>query len=1149
MRLLNLAIRNIASIVKADIDFEHDLTDQLTGQNSPLFLISGPTGSGKTVILDCIAMALYKTTPRLEDVAGKIANDYLTADGNTMSIANLTEYRRVGLSPKDESYTELVFEGNDNHLYRARLTLKVKKVSGTDTYVSAGGVQTLRQDDGPWLDKAKDIKPLIQQAVGMECDEFCRMAMLAQGQFAKFLTGKKGEREAILEKLTNTQRFTLYGTAIHNLYTATTQATAKAKTAYETESTHVMTDQQREAENLRLADVTKQKAESEKTISTLEQRKSHLTALHQALDDEAKARQALADLTAKAASPEYQQYKSLVTRWDATNAQRQAVGRLNEADSRRQQAENVIAQGHGTFDTYWAHLAWQQAALDQHRLLLNQEQKWLDAHALHAGVYDEASGIIAHIKQWMKFGQDIISSQTAAAKLIEEAPALQERYDVALKGRDAAQEAVNSQQSLIDATTARRTALHPEAVNAQLSQAQQRQKALEQLQRDLDRHEREITVTHTLEANIQADTEKAATLLSRLNAKREIYNKAQEADRRAGELLTVAQASIDEVLCDLRQRMAVQHTDTCPLCGQPVHQLPQDQHFEHIVAPLRHARQQAREALQQAEQSFHQADGEYNKASGALSSLQRQLQENQKRDREAQEAINSLAAKQQLDISAPLASQLASALDICSTEITGLKERQSQAEKLQGVITSQQTRLKDLQTALTRAERTLNEAKNAVDSNTASQANHARDITAKEQERQQLATSLNTSLGTLLPAWADDPDETIRSLKSQAEDYQKHQKDHTALERTISEAKVSVDAQVSTSKKILALQPAWHHEAVPQEAPIADCLGAWTSLYTRLNTAADTVKSSADIIAEAQQVLDQYFEASGTDLEALKALITSETQLPQARQRLTQLTADTQTAQDLRLKAQASISNERQALQLADDAEAPDLGPLEETIVELRGLQERQGAEIAQIEQRVNDDTKYRENVQQLQQALVAAQAKEAHWKALDVRFGGERFRTLVQAYILRPLLETANHYLHQITDHYTLTCSDINEQLSVLVLDRYNKDQVRSATVLSGGERFMISLALSLALSDFSGLKERGQKVDILFIDEGFGTLDAASLESVIATLEHLPELSGGRGRRVGVISHRSELEERISPKILVTPHGQGRSTVTIIH
>lgn len=175
---------------------------------------------------------------------------------------------------------------------------------------------------------------------------------------------------------------------------------------------------------------------------------------------------------------------------------------------------------------------------------------------------------------------------------------------------------------------------------------------------------------------------------------------------------------------------------------------------------------------------------------------------------------------------------------------------------------------------------------------------------------------------------------------------------------------------------------------------------------------------------------------------------------------------------------------------------------------------------------------------------LESSQANFNKWELLNSYFGGTRLRTLVQTYILRPLLANANIYLSKITDRYTLTCSEDNEQLAILVLDRYNKNKVRSVTVLSGGERFMVSLALSLALSS---LNRPDMNINILFIDEGFGTLDERSLDSVMATLERLCEIAGQGNRRVGVISHRDELYERIPTKIMVEKHGEGRSCVVV--
>lgn len=201
---------------------------------------------------------------------------------------------------------------------------------------------------------------------------------------------------------------------------------------------------------------------------------------------------------------------------------------------------------------------------------------------------------------------------------------------------------------------------------------------------------------------------------------------------------------------------------------------------------------------------------------------------------------------------------------------------------------------------------------------------------------------------------------------------------------------------------------------------------------------------------------------------------------------------------------------------------------------------------LASIEQQLKDNDANQTKLAEAQQRLAEAKQRYARWDTINSYFGGDRFRTLAQTHILRPLLNNANLYLAQITDRYELTCSEKNEKLAILVKDHYNKDEVRSATVLSGGERFMISLALSLALSS---LNRPGLNVNILFIDEGFGTLDEKSLDCVMATLEKLQDIAGQSNRRVGIISHREELIERIHTQIHIQKHGEGRSRVTICH
>lgn len=196
MRLQRLYIRNIASIERGDIDFEHDLRDSISGQLSPLFLISGDTGAGKTVILDCISMALYARTPRQQSVANRRQNIYHLADGEELGIGDIEQYTRIGISVKDECYSELHFQGNDGLGYCARLELGMQRRNRQKGAVRHRPAKWMvRKGDCDWITGKKEAESMILSAIGITFEQFGRMAMLAQGQFAAFLTGDKKERE------------------------------------------------------------------------------------------------------------------------------------------------------------------------------------------------------------------------------------------------------------------------------------------------------------------------------------------------------------------------------------------------------------------------------------------------------------------------------------------------------------------------------------------------------------------------------------------------------------------------------------------------------------------------------------------------------------------------------------------------------------------------------------------------------------------------------------------------------------------------------------------------------------------------------------------------------------------------------------------
>ena len=162
-------------------------------------------------------------------------------------------------------------------------------------------------------------------------------------------------------------------------------------------------------------------------------------------------------------------------------------------------------------------------------------------------------------------------------------------------------------------------------------------------------------------------------------------------------------------------------------------------------------------------------------------------------------------------------------------------------------------------------------------------------------------------------------------------------------------------------------------------------------------------------------------------------------------------------------------------------------------------------------------------------------------WAALSSLIGsadGKKYRNFAQGLTLEIMVSFANQQLVKLSDRYLLA-RDKEEPLELNVIDNYQAGEIRSTKNLSGGESFIVSLALALGLSRMSS---RNVRVDSLFLDEGFGTLDEDTLETALSTLAGLKQ----DGKMIGVISHVGAMKERINTRITVQPIREGRSQLS---
>ncbi len=212
----------------------------------------------------------------------------------------------------------------------------------------------------------------------------------------------------------------------------------------------------------------------------------------------------------------------------------------------------------------------------------------------------------------------------------------------------------------------------------------------------------------------------------------------------------------------------------------------------------------------------------------------------------------------------------------------------------------------------------------------------------------------------------------------------------------------------------------------------------------------------------------------------------------------------------------------------------PQFIKLEENLKDIRDA-------IAGIKHKLAENAAARERIKDQQTAIEAQKKEYQRWGKLHALIGsadGKQYRNFAQGLTFELMVSHANRQLEKMSERYLLIRDD-KQPLELNVIDNYQAGEIRSTKNLSGGESFIVSLTLALGLAKMASRKVR---VDSLFLDEGFGTLDEEALETALETLSGLQQ----DGKLIGVISHISTLKERISTQITITPGSGGKSMLT---
>lgn len=1215
MKILAIRLKNLASLAGEQvIDFTAEPL-----ASAGLFAITGPTGAGKSTILDALCLALFGSTPRLDSVSPLNKVPDVEAEIGGGDERNLLR-RGCG-----SGYAEVDFVGVDGHRYRARWEVKRAREK-IDGRLQASSQSLTNLDSGTLLasGKKREFKELLEARLGLTLAQFTRAVLLAQSEFSAFLKADDNERGTLLEKLTDTGLYSRLGQAA---FEAAKEAKERlARLEQQAGGLQPLELEQRdELEREYQAQLDELKA-LQQQLKALEAQRQWLSELQRLENEREAARQQLQD--ADDERENLAEARRILDLFEQLAPQRHRFLRLQDlgplldkaADSlaRLQHAEQAVQQRLAELQSQCSAASEQLRSAEQARQdaeprlvqARREEERLQHLNADLASIREEsvqadaaASAGEAMLKQieqqqqrtaeqlaaltqpletsaalqplcaaWDGYRPRLQQAVQLAARLRQgqsELPALEAQAQAAETQQNVAREALDNLQRERDSELGLAEQLA--GLHRQLDewrQAERETEALRELwaqQLTLTASQRELSDAHIRQ---QAELDSLVPQGKQLRSDRDAAEQALKVTLALLERQRLARSENVEAL-----RAALVPGEPCPVCGSDEHPWQQT---DALVASL--AQHDDSEA-ERARQSLQEQDQRLQELRDRHVALSTQLRQTQQRQGEVEVQLQALAPRL---LALPAHSRLleqpeAERSQWLEAQLTTLKDQIANTSQRQQQLLALQQRSETLQQAWQAAREACVEATQQL----------ARQRDALARDHQQLDEELQT-FAELLPTeqlqrWRENPAQTfmqldtsiatrLQQLQAQTEladelrQCEQRRSDEQLQQRHRQEKQAGCSARLSEREKLLlacqqalrtslgeqtsASASAWQQQldatiqaARQTQAEIDRQLNESKIGLTRLHSEQQNCRQRQAELEQERDALNAELATWRTshpqlDDATLAQLLHMDDQLiAEARQRLQQ-NAETLTRCRERLDGCLSRLNTHKLQQ----AETPDIERLQQRHAEQLQQCEQADQRCAETRAALLDDDKRRSQSQALLAQIGEARAEMQRWGRIAALIGssdGGAFRKIAQAYNLDLLVQHANVQLRQLARRYRLKRG--GSPLGLLVMDTEMGDELRSVHSLSGGETFLVSLALALGLASMASSKLR---IESLFIDEGFGSLDPESLQIAMDALDSLQ----AQGRKVAVISHVAEMHERIPVQIQVQRQGNGQSGLKIV-
>lgn len=1134
MKLEKLSIHNIASIEDCCIDFTISPLKE-----ESIFLISGETGTGKTTIMDAICLALYNTTPRLERFNREDYSDLNFTGVNNDNSENIkktntTDPRQLMRRGTTEAWSELTFTGKDNNRYVAKWYVATarKKPGGamqsvTWTWTDTTNEKTVRLKN--------DIKEVRESAIGLDFNQYCRTTMLAQGEFTKFLNCDNDERSKLLEQLTGTEIYSRIGGQIGMITSEKKRIHEEKK--IEIEKYQLLSDEEK-------AEIKEQINTLVNNVKILDNENKSLLNKQQWLKDIKSLQDNIESMSRNLTEAEtsLEMKKNLISdikQWEDTI---QIRSRLEEKKRQKDILQKTIIKSEDIKNSFLHLLGGNNQTtkmLGDLQLQMKNTEEYLNIMSCHENMFENHQTIYTSLTDAIQNERKASIHAKNQDTLKKQLLAYTDEYNTYYQNHESVCKAYIDKKSELNIHSEKLKEIGIDYIIRERQSLYEKNTLAKEFISNLGLYYERINDIQKK----QSELEKEESSIKEYKKNTEILAKAYND---AKITLDALQTTYDKTLAGTKDwikevRSSLKDGDTCPLCGQVIPHLPEENFFESALQPLR----------QQLETSKEKADNAYRIFQSnevALKECVKHAEKNKTERKDMEKKFNEIKllveqnqnqyGLKQYDHDT--VSALSNDISVRNASIKELDIKIEQAGKLNTVITDIQNVISDLEKKKELLQKLLEEKKNNI-SNTENriglEQQSRQNLLSQAQEKIEKASKL-ISYDNWITLWEKDKNSFINTLQQDAAKFKSEKEKKSQLSIKIDNIRTEVNDALSLKAKTEELMPEYRNLHTDNNENINRLANAWAALLSdvknNIENKAETEKSIKALDAELEKFIEIHNDLSIERLNELNSwdsetIVKWRSDLQKIQNHISEIKGQ---MQQLNIQLEAKEKS-RPELEETDNIESIQV-LLNENIEKKGKAMECIGAMNNRLQQHESN----LKRVASLKEETDKAYQTWCDWNELNQLFGtrdGKTFRLVAQSYVLRDLLQRANGQLSKFTDRYELTCQP--GTLTILIHDYYQSSQPRPASTLSGGESFLISLSLALGLSS---LNNKGLSVDTLFIDEGFGTLSSDYLTTVMNVLEKLHEQGG---KKVGIISHVELLKERIKTQIRVSHAKESKS------